>query len=136
MVFIDTSFYFALLNPQDSLHSKALNLAKKHGHAQKFTSNSILGELATVGSQRFSKKLTTEYLDIIRTDSHTQTILETPKTVNLSWQIFSSVKNKDISWVDCFSIAIIKTHQIPTALTFDQDFRKVAKKLNLSLKIL
>ena len=44
-VFADTGYWYALLNPKDQLHSKALSVSKTLGQVRIVTSEMVLDEL-------------------------------------------------------------------------------------------
>ena len=102
MIFIDASFYLSLLNPNDSNHQKAIELSEQHKKGDYATSQSVLGEVLTVGSQRFDKSLTVEFVEEIF-KSHTKIVLEKRELVKDAFNFFKSVKSKNVSWVDSYS---------------------------------
>ena len=125
MIFVDASYYISLLKPSDSNHEQALVMAKHHKDEELMTSQAVLGEVATVGSQRYSKDATIAFIEgIVRTGT-TTIVLERQELVDRAWEIFKSIKSKNISWVDCYSKAIIEAYKIETVLTFDKDFQKL-----------
>lgn len=126
MIFVDASFYVSLLKPTDGNHETAVALARKHGMAPKLTSQAVLGEVATVGSQRFSKEATIVFIEDILRGRTTTVLFETHELATRAWEIFKKVKSKNISWVDCYSRAIIEAYKIETVLTFDKDFQKLS----------
>lgn len=128
MIFIDASFYISLLKPTDSNHDSAVSIAKEHGLAPKITSQSVLGEVATVGSQRFSREATIVFIDDILHGRTTTVLFETPTLVDRAWEIFKRVTKKDVSWVDCYSLAIIEAYKIETVLTFDKDLKELVER--------
>lgn len=125
MIFVDASFYVSLLKPTDSNHETAVAIAREHGMAPKLTSQAVLGEVATVGSQRFSKEATIVFIEDILRGSTTTILFETHELVDRAWEIFKKVTKKDVSWVDCYSLAIIEEYKIETVLTFDKDLQKM-----------
>lgn len=127
MIFIDSSFYVSLLKKRDSNHRKAVDWWRSlPDDAQKMTSQAILGEVLTVGSQRHDRQLTIAFVEEIRA-GNTIIILETMPLVARAWEIFRKVTRKDVSWVDCYSSAIIEMYKIETVLTFDKDFARLVK---------
>lgn len=87
------------------------------------TSQAVLGELLTVGSMRYDKELTIEFVEAIL-QSNTRVVLEKYNLIKRAFSIFKSIKSKNISWVDCFSFAIIEKFKIQKILTFDKDFKR------------
>lgn len=126
MLFIDTSAYLSLLNPNDINHHEAINLAKQFTNKKFITNQAVLGELLTVGSMHFNKQKTIEFVEKIN-NSSTLIILETPKLIDNAFKIFKKVKSKNISWIDCYSQSIINKYKIKEVFTFDKDFDKLKK---------
>jgi len=131
MLFIDASAYLSLLNPDDNNHQHALNFIKKITQKKFITSQAVLGEILTVGSMRFNKQKTIKFVEKIL-NSKTLVVLETSTLTVLAFQIFKEVRSKNISWVDCYSQAIINAYSINSVFTFDKDFAKL-KKLSSTL---
>lgn len=126
MIYIDASFYLSLLIPSDRNHGAAMEKAQALTLEQYVTTQAVLGEVITVGSQRFHKKLTTLFVETLL-DGPTIIILENQKLVKTAWKIFKKSSSKNISWVDCFSQAVILDKKITSILTFDKDFKKLSK---------
>lgn len=129
MLFVDASFYLSLLNPNDSNYQKAILIGKQYFQEDFVTTQMVLGELLTVGSQRFDKKLTIEFVEEIL-KSNTKIVLEKPELIKKSFQLFKKIKIKDISWVDCFSFIVMQKLKINKALSFDKHFTKYLKLNN------
>ena len=87
--------------------------------------------MLTVGSMRFDKQKTIKFVEKI-IDTQTLIILETQKLTTTAFDLFKKIKSKNISWVDCYSQAIINAYGIDSVFTFDNDFIKL-KKLSSSL---
>ncbi|OGG13598.1 hypothetical protein A2875_01190 [Candidatus Gottesmanbacteria bacterium RIFCSPHIGHO2_01_FULL_46_14] len=127
MIFIDASLYLSILRHNDSNHAKAVTWWKSFpDDVQKMTSQAILGEVLTVGSLRYDRRLTIAFVEKIRAGK-TTIMLETPPLVARGWEIFKNVSKKDVSWVDCYSCAIIQAYKIETVLTFDRDLQLLIK---------
>jgi predicted nucleic acid-binding protein len=126
MIFIDASFYLSYSALLDSCHEKAISSGSKYliKPCDLCTSQSILGEVLTVGSQRYNRTITIEFVNKI-IQSETKIILENQAYINKTLEIFKQITNKNISYVDCYSAAIINKHKIDTVLTFDLDFLKL-----------
>lgn len=128
MIFIDTSFYFSLINQRDANHQSALKISQRYSNKQRFvTSWSIIGELLTVGSMYFDKKITIEFVNNIRQNKQMILILAKKISIDKTLKIFHQIQSKNISWVDCLSVALMEEHQIKQILTFDKDFITLKK---------
>ena len=128
MIFIDASSYLSSLLPKDPNLKKAVEIfvsiveSKEH----LVTSYAILGEVLTISSQRYDRQAGIKFVkDIL--DGSTQVILEDDKLIRKAFKIFQEVKDKDVSWVDCYSFAIIEHYKIEKVFSFDKDFKKYAK---------
>lgn len=124
MIFIDASFYLAVLNPHDSNHHKVLGFTEQYQDEDYITSQAVLGEVLTVGSQRFHRPATIEFVERIL-ESETVVVLESQDLMDRTFKIFKQIRNKNISWVDCYSFAIMEKYEVETALTFDKDFQRI-----------
>jgi predicted nucleic acid-binding protein len=126
MIFIDSAFYISYAFLEDPNHQKALQLGTEFLNQESilYTSQSIISEILTVGSQRYDRSITLEFVNKIIT-SDTKIILENQEYINKSLDIFKQITNKNISYVDCYSTAIISKLKIDTVLTFDRDFLKL-----------
>ena len=126
MVFIDASFYLSLLNPQDNNHQKAMLIAEKYKNADYITSYMVLGELLTVASMRYDKELAILFVEKIL-KSRTKIIMEKKELIKKAFDIFKQIRSKNISWVDCYSLVLMKKLKIKKALTFDRHFKKLGQ---------
>ena len=128
MIFIDASSYVAILNPYDSLHKKALELSTVvfRENNKLITSYAVLGEVLTVGSMRYNRQASIDFVARIH-KSNTEIILEDKKILEKAFDIFRKIKNKDVGFVDCYSFAIIEHYKIEKVFSFDKAFAKYAK---------
>lgn len=122
--FIDASAYLSLLVSSDNNHESAIKWSRRLANHQYITSQAVLGEVLTVGSQRFDKTTTVYFVEEIL-KSTTLVVLEKQHLVKTAWKFFKKVKSKNISWVDCYSQAIIEELIIDEVFTFDKDFKKL-----------
>lgn len=128
MIFIDASAYIALLVPTDNLHQKALQLANGilTQSSNHITSYGILGEVLTVGSQRHNRQAAIDFVENVL-DSKTHIIIENEEFLKRSFKIFQDITDKNVSWIDCYSFAIIEYYKIEKVFSFDKDFKKYSK---------
>lgn len=133
-VFVDSNYFVALFNPSDSLHKNALDVARRIDlqNISLVISNFVFLEIVTVLSQRRGRKVAVEVGEHLLTNpliviAHVDELLQRE-----SWYIFQNIKNKDVSFVDSSIIAIMRSEEINTLLTFDtRDFRKLQKQYPL-----
>lgn len=130
-IFVDSNFFVALFNSNDSQYAKALKLSK---HLDEkgllFTiSNYIFLEIVTVLSQKRGKEVGNAVGEYLLTSSNIAIVHIDEKLNQETWDIFRTIKNKDISFVDCSTTAVMKAEGIAKLLTFDQDHFKKLKKI-------
>lgn len=130
-VFIDSNFFIAFFNTADALHDKAIKIGEvlERERIILVISNFIFLEVVTVLSQRVNKFtamkvgkyfLESPEIELIHVDETLQ---------NQSWIIFSAAEEKNISFVDCSTIATMKAESLSKLLTFDKkDFQKLQKR--------
>ena len=126
MIFIDTSVYIGILNPFDSNHAKAGEFLGLLTQEDLITSYAVLGEVLTVGSMRYNRQAAIDFVKEIF-KSTTRIVSENDELRNKAFKIFQVIKDKDISWVDCYSFAIIDHYKIEKVFSFDKDFKKNTK---------
>lgn len=127
-VFVDSNYFIALFNKSDTLYDRAIEIGtildKKC--CQLVMSDLIFLEIVTVLSQRKDRTLAIEVGEYLR--SHPDiTIFHSDEMLNeKTWHIFQTSHGKNISFVDCSVIALMKEEHITELLTFDQtDFKQL-----------
>lgn len=126
MIFIDASFYLSLLNPNDSNHEKAVKIGKKHKNEEYVTTQMVLGEVLTVGSQRFNKALTVKFVEEIL-KSRTRVVLEKSNLIKQAFILYKKIRSKNVSWVDCYSLTVMRKLGIKTVITFDNHLKQTQR---------
>ena len=132
-VFIDSNYFIALANPKDSLHSEAMRIAPflEGGDIEIVLSDYIFLEVVTVISQRVGKRSALAMGRKLRSTPGITLIKIDAQTHNSAWKIFQEVIHKNISFVDCSIIALMRDEDIYKLLTFDMDdFNKLRRYYN------
>ncbi len=124
-VFIDAGAFLALADKDDDYHTTAqpiyseLLLLK----AQLLTSNFILSETYTVIRTRVSHRAAVEFIKSFgRTGIKVLRVGEAIE--DMAKAIFVRYDDKDFSFVDCTSFALIDHHRLDRAFAFDVHFRQ------------
>jgi len=128
-VFIDTNIFVALRDTSDSTHNRAKLILKKLVKARVnfCTSSDVIAESLTVISRKLGKKHAIEFLKEIK--SMAKEIFVDEKLHVIARSFFKEVTSKNISFVDCSNVVVMKHHKINTIFSFDEDFRKMGAKL-------
>lgn len=125
MIFVDTSALFALYKHDDPHHEKAVKTTRfiDQQSLQKVSSNLIISELLTLISMRVGKMKAIEAGKTLRTSGLVVYFIDT-QLQEKAWNIFLKIKDKDVSFTDCSSFAVMESLGIRKAFSFDEDFIK------------
>lgn len=134
-IFVDSNYFIALYNPLDSLHPKAIEINQKITEKETlFITDYIFLEVVTVLSQKVNKKTAVRIGKHLRDDEVVNFVPIDLSFVDLTWQIFQKVKNKNMSFVDCSILVVMRSWRINTLLSFDsKDFGSWQKQYNFKL---
>jgi predicted nucleic acid-binding protein len=131
-VFLDTGAFLALADEDDRYHiaAKSAYTELLQSKTQLLTSNFVLSETYTLIRSRVGHRDATEFMRSldqtgIRVLHVGQSIEQTAKT------IFARYDDKDFSFVDCTSFALIDHHRLDHAFAFDGHFRQYRFKRNV-----
>lgn len=122
MIFVDTSFWVALRNRRDSHHLMALRLFDSHAGRGLVTSNHIVGETWTCLRRKAGHSSAVGFLDAIERSRALRVLRVDPdlETEALTW--LRRHDEREYSFVDAPSFALMRTAKIREALAFDGDF--------------
>ena len=132
-IFIDTSFLCALYNPEDALYQKANEIKQVLKGFLPTLSNFILIETYTILAQRVSKEFAVEFGKRVRS-RHPYTIFWIDRELEDEvWRTFTSIKDKNFSYVDASILAVIQKEGISHLLSFDHAFKRLEKEYSFNL---
>ena len=122
MIFVDTSFWFVLRRKADPQHGLAHDILQRHRHELLVTSNHVRGETWTLINRRVGHKAAIGFLDQL--DRSLRLRVE-HVTENLEQQALTWLRQRDdreSSFVDATSFALMRHLSLTEALAFDGDF--------------
>lgn len=126
-MFIDTSAFYALNDPHDRCHSEAksyLDAVRNALHVALFTSNYIIDESLTLIRMKLGHDIAVRFGTQVR-ESKVLTIIRIEEDIEeAAWDIFQSFTDKEYSFTDCTSFAVMKQQGISDAFAFDKHFRQ------------
>jgi uncharacterized protein len=122
VIFVDTSFWAALTGRADAWHNSAAELFEKHWTDRLVTSNHVRGATWTLLRRRRGHESAVTFLDRIdRTSRLTiEFVSEEVEAQALRW--LRRHDERDYSYVDATSFALMRSLRIKEALAFDGDF--------------
>ncbi len=125
--FIDTNAFLALKDSNDEHHKKAKKIAQyllEQTRKAGITTDYILDETYTILRKRVGHKLAVEFGEEIRQGSGLKIIYLDKNLLDKSWHVFKTYKDKDFSFTDCTSFAVMRHYKITQAFTFDKHFKQ------------
>ncbi|PZU92968.1 MAG: nucleic acid-binding protein [Pseudanabaena sp.] len=125
-IFVDTSYWIAVLNPTDSLHDFANNLTLTLFPSKLVTSELILNELLNhySGSGLQFRETTVNLIHQIQKDENIEVIPITSQLFTRAFQLYAQRQDKARSHTDCSSFCIMEELGITEALTYDKHFEQ------------
>jgi len=130
VVFADTGYWVALLNPSDNLHEKAVDLSKIFYPAYIVTSEVVLIEVLNDFSKRgeYFRDLVVEFIQDLRSNRNMRVIAQTSEQFEQGLELYQQRKDKEWSHTDCVSFVIMNDMGISEALAHDKHFVQAGYK--------
>lgn len=100
------------------------NFILENNAAHFVTSDYVIFETVTLMKVRTDNKTAIESGKNLRNNNHIEVITMSENLINSAWNIFDTYADKDFSFVDCSSFAIMKERGIQKAFTFDRHFQQ------------
>jgi len=125
-VFADTGYWIALLDPQDTLHPKAINVSITLTQVQIYTSEMVLTEILNHVSKR-GNFLRSAAANLIESLQENPAVTIIPQTDSIFQQALTLYKQRlDQAWshTDCSSFCIMQQQKILEALAYDKHFEQ------------
>lgn len=126
VVFADTGYWVALLNPYDDLHNKAVKLSQAVQTAHIVTTEMVLAEVLNDFSSRgeFLRKTATNLIEELRQHPNMTIIPQTSVQFDTAFTFYKQRSDKDWSLTDCVSFKIMEEKVIYDALAYDKHFQQ------------
>ena len=122
MIFADTFFFLALVNPRDAAHDAAVTFAGAHA-GPLLTTAWVLTEVADGLADTENRYMLRTILERLGRAGH----VVVPPTQDLferGVRLYLERPDKDWSLTDCISFVVIEDHGITEALTADHHFEQ------------
>jgi predicted nucleic acid-binding protein len=122
VIFVDTSFWVALAIEADERHGPASRLFAAHSGAVLATSNGIRGELWTFVRRRFGHRIAVALIDQLEQTPRLQVLDIGEDEEQEAWAWLRRHDEREYSFVDATSFALMRRLAIREAFAFDGDF--------------
>ncbi len=122
MRFVDTSFWFSLQDRLDRRHVEGAALAATQRRERLFTSNHVVGETWTLVRRRLGHPAAVGFLDRLRALPNLEIVSADEALEAESWAWLRRHDEREYSFVDATSFALMRQRRVREALAFDGDF--------------
>lgn len=122
-VFADTSFYIALVRPEDENHQSSLEF-DRHFSGQYLTSEFVLIELGNWLADPRNRGVFLEICRVLRSDPRTTILPASSDWAARGLLLYGQRLDKHWSFIDGISFEMMRDHELTDALTTDHHFRQ------------
>jgi predicted nucleic acid-binding protein len=124
VIFVDTSFWFAWQVANDVNHAAARTLVARHAHTQPLlTSDRVCEETWTLLRRRRGHGPAVTFADALQSPTtRVGTRAITPALAAAAWTWLRVHDEREYSFVDASSFALMRELHVTEALAFDGDF--------------
>ncbi|MDX2214987.1 MAG: PIN domain-containing protein [Oculatellaceae cyanobacterium bins.114] len=124
VVFADTGYWVALMNPRDDLHTKAQQLSQNIQPAHIVTTEMVLTEVLNDFSDRgdFFRKVAVNLIEKLYQHPNTTIIPQTSLQFQAALTLYKQRPDKEWSQTDCVSFKVMEKQAIAEALAYDKHF--------------
>lgn len=126
MIFVDTSFFAALLLPKDANHRRAIRAVEDLGQVPLseilLTTNNVVLETITVARYEGNHRTAVRAAELLYGGSMTRLYRTTADDETEAVAFLRRHDDKEYSAVDCLSFVVMLKHGITDAFSFDDDF--------------
>ena len=122
MIFVDTSFFVALRNRRDVRHSDAVELLRQKERSVFVTSNHIRGETWTYLRRKTSHSSAVAFLDSLESSPRIRMEVVSPELEASALRWLRRHDEREYSFVDATSFALMTSLRLTEAFAFDGDF--------------
>lgn len=122
MIFVDTSFWAALINRADANHARASALLEVHASDRLITTNEVRGETWTFLRRRAGHAAAVRYLDRVAASPRVEVLRVSEDSEAEAEQWLRRRDDREFSWVDATSFATMRALGMTDAFAFDGDY--------------
>ena len=124
VVFADTGYWVAVLDPNDNLNTKAQEISSNLGKTRILTTEMVLDELLAALSPLPVRAYAIRGVDGIRTNPNVEIVPQTSIQFREAFDLYKKMVDKEWSLTDCASFEIMRARGISEALAHDRHFEQ------------
>jgi predicted nucleic acid-binding protein len=122
VIFVDSSFWVGYGMHSDGRHAEALRIFEAHPSPTLVTTNLVRGETWTFLRRRAGHGAAVDFLDRIDGSGRIEVVFVSPKLEEESLRWLRRHDEREYSFVDATSFALMRKLRIREAFAFDGDF--------------
>ena len=122
MIFVDTSFWIGISAEVDARHRVAVDLLRAHGDQRLVTTNHVRGETWTFMRRRYGHRDASGVLNRLERLPRLTIEFVSEELEDQALRWLSRHHEREYSFVDATSFALMSSLRIKEALAFDGDF--------------
>ena len=122
MIFVDSSFWIGLTDELDERHAMASDLLRLNDGDALVTSNHVLGETWTFLRRRHRHSVAMRFLESAQSGERLEIAFTSRELEADAWAWLRRHDEREYSFVDATSFALMRKLRIREALAFDGDF--------------
>lgn len=125
VIFADTSYWVALIDPRDQWHDKTMAISKSLGSSHLVTTDEVLTEVLaffSAYSARTRGRVLQFVLDLLNKATNIDVIEQSRASFLAGLALYERRPDKSYSLVDCISMQLMKAEGLTDALTTDNHF--------------
>jgi predicted nucleic acid-binding protein len=124
LVFADTGYWVAVLNPRDGWNSRANEVSRALGKFRIVTSEMVLDELLAALSKVAVRSMAIRGVEAIRANPNIEVVPQTSLQFGEAFAMYRRMPDKEWSLTDCASFGLMKERGIAEALAHDRHFEQ------------
>ncbi|MEW6108661.1 MAG: PIN domain-containing protein [Nitrospirota bacterium] len=126
MIFVDAGAWIAITDRNDQHYKEAGRLYTKLilGREQLVTSDLVLVETYNLLLRTIGNEATISFADKLKVISYLKVVPIITQDWERAWKILEKYDDKDFSFTDCTSFALMERLKIGNAFAFDSHFRQ------------
>ncbi len=124
VIFADTGYWVASLNPRDQFNAKAREVSRALGRFRILTTEMILDELLAALSKTSLRPSAVKGVDAILSNPNVEVVPQTSLQFRAAFESYRTVADKEWSLTDCSSFVLMRERGVSEALAHDHHFEQ------------
>lgn len=124
VVFADTGYWQAVLNPNDTLHRRAREVSHRISPARLLTTEMVLAELLAALAKPATRATVVKGVDRIRSDPNVEVVPQTSLQFARAYDRYRARPDQAWSLTDCAPFTLMEERGVMEALAHDHHFQQ------------